>query len=76
MTNVLILGASGQIARWAIRMMADDKAMHLTLFARDPGKLAGMTPAGARLVQGDVLDSAKLNAAVAGMDIVLFEKPT
>ncbi len=70
MTNVLILGASGQIARWAIRMMADDKAMHLTLFARDPGKLAGMTTAGARLVQGDVLDSAKLNAAVAGMDIV------
>lgn len=69
MTNVLILGAGGQIARHAIEMMAGDKALHLTLFARHPKRLADI-PANAKVVQGDVLDSAALSAAVAGKDIV------
>lgn len=66
MANVLILGAGGQIAQQAIAMMAGARNLHLTLFARNPKRLK----AHAEIVQGDVLDGAKLKAAVAGKDIV------
>ena len=46
MTNVLVLGAGGQIARWAIRMLADED-VELTLFLRDSSKLSD-APDGAR----------------------------
>ncbi len=70
MTNVLILGAGGQIARHVINMLGGDSDVHLTLFARNPAKLAGSLPANADIVQGDVLDTAKLEEAVVGKDIV------
>jgi uncharacterized protein YbjT (DUF2867 family) len=68
MTNVLVLGAGGQIARWAIEMLADQN-IELTLFLRDASKLAD-TPDGARVVEGDVLDREQLDPAVRGQDIV------
>ncbi|MBN9071956.1 MAG: SDR family oxidoreductase [Rhizobiales bacterium] len=69
MTNVLILGASGQIARHAIEMLAGEDDVRLTLFARDTARLAGVS-ANASMVQGDVLDAAQLGAAIKGQDIV------
>ncbi|MFE0019267.1 SDR family oxidoreductase [Mesorhizobium sp. NPDC059054] len=68
MPDILILGASGQIARHVIAMLGGDPNLRLTLFARNPKKLTA--PANAELVQGDVLDGAKLKSAVAGKDIV------
>jgi uncharacterized protein YbjT (DUF2867 family) len=68
MTKVLVLGASGQIARRAGPMLAD-KDTELTLMLRDPGKLAD-PPGHARVVQGDVLDREQLDPAVRGQDIV------
>lgn len=68
MTRVLILGAGGQIARHAIRMLADTDD-ELTLFLRDRRKLDSV-PDGARVVEGDVLDTDQLDAAVHGQDIV------
>ncbi|MGJ4844806.1 SDR family oxidoreductase [Leifsonia sp. Le1] len=68
MTRVLILGAGGQIARHAIRMLADTDD-ELTLFLRDRRKLDSV-PDGARVVEGDVLDTDTLVAAVHGQDIV------
>ena len=47
MTNVLVLGAGGQIARWAIEMLAGED-VELTLFLRDASKLAN-APDGARV---------------------------
>jgi len=70
MTNVLILGAGGQIARHVINTLAGDSDVHLTLFARNPAKFTGRVSANADIVQGDVLDTAKLEVAVAGKDIV------
>lgn len=70
MTNVLILGAGGQIARHVIEALDGDGDVHLTLFARNPAKLTGSVPANAEIVQGDVLDAAKLEATVTGKDIV------
>ncbi|RQP08162.1 MAG: NAD-dependent dehydratase [Paracoccus sp. BP8] len=67
MTKVLVLGANGQIARHVIRMVQGD--VDMTLFLRNAAKL-GDVPAGARVVQGDVLDGAQLAEAVKGQDVV------
>jgi uncharacterized protein YbjT (DUF2867 family) len=69
MTKVLVLGASGQIARHAVAMLSGDDSVQLTLFVRNPKKLM-RTRANAKVVQGDVLDSAKLNEAIKEQDIV------
>ena len=68
MTKVLVLGAGGQIARWAVPMLASQDA-DLTLFLRDPGKLAD-PPRDARVIEGDVLDREQLDLAVRGQDVV------
>lgn len=68
MTKVLVLGAGGQIARWAVPMLAGQD-IGLTLLLRDAGKLAD-PPAAARVVEGDVLDREQLDPAVRGQDIV------
>jgi uncharacterized protein YbjT (DUF2867 family) len=70
MNKVLILGAGGQIARWVIRMLADAKDFELTLFLRHAARLRGAVPGNARVIEGDVLDTKKVTAAVAGQDIV------
>lgn len=68
MTKVLVLGAGGQIARWAVPMLAGED-VELTLLLRDAGKLAD-PPADARVVEGDVLDREQLDPAVRGQDVV------
>lgn len=68
MANVLVLGAGGQIARWAIEMLADQD-VGLTLMLRDASKLAE-APESARVVEGDVLDREQLDPAVRGQDVV------
>lgn len=70
MANVLILGASGQIARHVVADLSHDAGIHQTLFLRNARKLHGGVPANARVVQGDVLDADALVGAVAGRDIV------
>ncbi|WP_286075929.1 SDR family oxidoreductase [Stenotrophomonas sp. 59] len=70
MKNVLILGASGQIAQWVIRSLAAEKGIQQTLLLRDPKKLTGKEPANAKVVIGNVLDKKLLKDAVADQDIV------
>lgn len=67
MSHVLVLGASGQIARYAIPMLAA-QGDTLTLFARDASKVDALE--GARVVEGDVLDADVLGKALQGQDIV------
>lgn len=67
MTNVVVLGASGQIAQQAIPMLAE-QGETLTLFARTASKVDA--PEGARVIEGDVLDRDALAAALEGQDIV------
>ncbi len=67
--NVLILGASGQIARHVIDLLRDQEKIRLTLFVRSPRKLHRVPPT-ARVVEGDVLDKAVLASAMAGQDLV------
>jgi uncharacterized protein YbjT (DUF2867 family) len=71
MTNVLILGAHGQIARVATRLFLARKDVRLTLFLRNAGRLQDL--AGnpqVRLIEGDVLDAKALEAVLPGHHVV------
>lgn len=70
MRNILILGASGQITRWAIRLLANRDDVFMTLFLRRATNLQIAVPGNARVVEGDVFDIEKLRSAVQGQDIV------
>ncbi|HBN8522192.1 SDR family oxidoreductase [Pseudomonas aeruginosa] len=70
MKNVLILGASGQIALWVNQMLADRSDIRLTLLVRNAEKLKGVVPGNAHVIEGDVLDRAVLDKAMSGKDIV------
>lgn len=70
MKNVLVLGATGQIATWAIDMLGNQQDIQQTLFVRDTQKLASDLPANAKVIQGDVLNLEQLTQAVQGQDIV------
>lgn len=70
MTKALILGASGQIARHVVDMLAERGDTEMTLFLRDAKKLGQDVPANARVIEGDVHDAARLKEAMVGQDVV------
>jgi uncharacterized protein YbjT (DUF2867 family) len=70
MTNVLILGANGQLARNTTRVFLRDTDAKLTLYLRRASRLRNPDPARARIVEGDVLDRPTLEAAMRGQDVV------
>src|SRR5271165_899551 len=69
--NVLILGAHGQIARVAIDQFLRETDAKLTLYLRNARrlKLSGHADR-VRIVEGDVLDSSTLQAAMVAQDVV------
>ena len=69
MTNVLILGANGRIARFVVAALSKQSDIAQTLLVRDAAKLAEV-PDNARVITADVLDTAALTDAVSGQDIV------
>ena len=70
MTKVLILGASGQIARWAVQMLGECPSVAQTLLVRDPRKLTDNKPANARIAIGDVMDENLLRQLAQDQDVV------
>lgn len=70
MTKILILGASGQIARHVVDRLAERDDISMSLFLRDARKLGRDVPGNARMIEADALDAAKLNAAMADQDVV------
>lgn len=70
MTKVLILGASGQIARWVVQMLGGHQNIEQTLLIRDPAKLNGDEPANAKVVIGDVMDKPLLLDLMQGQNVV------
>ncbi|MDS4020959.1 MAG: NAD(P)H-binding protein [Candidatus Competibacter sp.] len=70
MTNVLVLGANGRIARVATALFLQLPNIRLTLFLRRAGRLQGPPSDRVRVIEGDVLDKDALDAAMAGQDVV------
>jgi uncharacterized protein YbjT (DUF2867 family) len=70
-TKILILGAHGQIARVATRLLLERTDAELTLYLRKSKRLSALEGNDrVRLIEGDVLDIAVLDAAMAGQEVV------
>jgi uncharacterized protein YbjT (DUF2867 family) len=70
LSNVLILGANGGIARHAIDLFLIETDARLTLYLRDSNRLKNMESNRVRVIEGDVLDIEKLKEAIIGKDVV------
>lgn len=70
MTKVLILGATGQIARWAVQKFSEYAEVEQTLLVRDAKKLQGDEPSNAKIVIGDVFDKNLLISVMKGQDVI------
>ena len=70
MKNVLILGANGSLARVATDLFLMQTDAHLTLFLREAQRLRNPDPRRVRVVEGDVFETAELQEAMAGQDVV------
>lgn len=71
MTNILIIGAHGQIARVATRHLLARTDAVLTLYLRRAKMLDAMASnPRVRIIAGDATDPVALEAAMAGQDVV------
>jgi uncharacterized protein YbjT (DUF2867 family) len=68
--NVIILGASGNIAKHVIDILIKEDHIHLTLFLRSAKRLKNKDVSCARIIEGDVLNYNQLKEAIKGQDIV------
>lgn len=70
MTNVLILGANGQLARNTTRVFLRDSDAKLTLYLRRANRLKNPDASRVTIVEGDVRELRTLTAAMKGRDVV------
>ena len=70
MKNVIILGASGNIAKHVTNILVRRDDTKLTLFVRSKSRLRSKDVSSCRIVEGDVLDCDQLKEAIAGQDVV------
>ncbi|QES88413.1 NAD(P)H-binding protein [Rhizosphaericola mali] len=69
MKNVLIIGASGSLAKYVIDTLGHLSDVHLTLLARSRNRISNDT-SHCTVVDADVMDYQKLSDAVKGQDII------
>src|SRR3954447_17242413 len=70
MKNVIILGASGNIAKHVIDILVKKDDINLTLFLRNKNRLHNKYSSKVRLIEGDVLNYIQLKDAIKGQGIV------
>lgn len=70
MTNVLVLGANGKIAKLATAQLLDNDQTHLTLFLRNAQRLADAASDRVTVFEGDASSVANLKSAMTGVDVV------
>jgi uncharacterized protein YbjT (DUF2867 family) len=70
MNNVIILGASGNMAKDVIDILVKKDDINLTLFLRNESRLRNNDISKCRIIEGDVLDFNRLKEAIAGQDTV------
>lgn len=69
MSKVLVIGASGSLAKYVIDTLLNVPGVHLTLLARNKSRIANDTT-NTTVVEADVMDYGRLKNAVSGQDIV------
>jgi uncharacterized protein YbjT (DUF2867 family) len=70
MRNVIILGASGSLAKHVIDMLIKKDGVHLSLFLRNKKRIESKDVSNCRIIEGDVLNYNQLKEAIKGQDIV------
>jgi uncharacterized protein YbjT (DUF2867 family) len=70
MKNVIILGASGNIAKHVIDILVKKDDISLTLFLRNKSRLRNNDVSKALFIEGNVLNINQLKEAITGQDIV------
>jgi uncharacterized protein YbjT (DUF2867 family) len=70
MLNVIILGATGNIAKLVTDILSQNDAINLTLFCRNAKRLQNKNINNIRVIEGDVLNFNQLKDALKGQDIV------
>ncbi|MBI5472459.1 MAG: NAD(P)H-binding protein [Ignavibacteriae bacterium] len=70
MRNVIILGASGNIAKHVADTLVLENNIALTLFVRSKQRLRNKDVSKCRIVEGDVLNFNQLKEVIKGQDIV------
>lgn len=70
MTNVLVLGANGRIAKLATVQLLNNPDNQLTLFLRKAQRLVGAAGPRVKVVEGDASQVADLTTAMTDVDVV------
>jgi uncharacterized protein YbjT (DUF2867 family) len=70
MKKVIILGASGNIAKHVIDILVKMDDINLTLFLRNKSRLRNYDISQCRIVEGNVLNLKQLKEAITGQEIV------
>lgn len=70
MKNILILGASGSLAKQVIPVLLASPEHHLTLFVRNTASVRQFAGERVQIVEGDVLNAAQLSATMQGQHVV------
>lgn len=70
MTRVLILGANGQLARHTTDVFLKTTDAALTLYLRRASRLKNPDTRRVRILEGDVLDTSTLSAAMKDQEVV------
>jgi uncharacterized protein YbjT (DUF2867 family) len=70
MKKVIVIGATGSLATYVVNELLKLKDVHQTLFVRKKNRLRKSDLSNTTIVEGDVMDYAKLKEAIRGHDIV------
>src|SRR4051812_22700149 len=69
-TNVLILGAGGQVATHVIKKLSGDSQIQLTLYLRNAERLKHLQSDKVKLVEGDIMDTETQRSSMQAQDII------
>ena len=71
MKQILVLGATGGIGHWVTKFLQEADTIGQTVYVRTPTKLDASIIGNVAVLQGDVMDTESLSAAMQGQDIVV-----
>lgn len=70
MKKVIIIGASGNIAKKVTEILVEKNDIKLTLFLRNKNRLKTATNSNCQIIEGDVLNFEQVKTAILGQDLI------
>lgn len=70
MKKVIIIGASGSLAKYVIEAAKPLENIELTLFLRNKNRISAELSDGCKIIEGDALNFEDVKKAVSGQDII------